>query len=99
MAVIERSASTERRRIEGTLVLPQSVHPHVEKILAGLPIDKCNLAELQSFAKACWSDRNRWDVSRRGVGMFGSMGRLTRQDADREFRRQFANLDCGGHHA
>ena len=68
-------------------------------LLVGLNIDEADIAKAREFAKACWSERNRWDVSRRGVGMFGSTSRLSRQDADRELRRQFASLDCGGHYA
>jgi hypothetical protein len=69
--------------------------PFVENLLAGINIDGVNLDALRVFGKALVRQRNRWDVSRRGSGLFHS-GRIARHDADAALRRALASVAGGG---
>lgn len=69
--------------------------PLVENLLAGINYDETNLDALRSLGKALVQDRNRWDVARRGSGIFHS-GRIARPDADAALSRALASMAGGG---
>lgn len=92
MALVERGQAQPPKG-KGRAVL--SVRsPSVENLLAGINYDEINLDVLRAFGKALMQDRNRWDVARRGSGLFHA-GRLDRNDADRQLRRALASVEGG----
>lgn len=83
VAIRTGNATPEKRKGRAVLTLRE---PLVESLVVGLGLQGEELAEIRRFCKRWTSERNRWDVRRRG-GLFGSH-RLSKQDAERAWRAE-----------
>ena len=79
------NATPEKRKGRATLTVRD---PLVESLLRGLGFEDDQLAEIRHFCKVLVSERNRWDIARRG-GNFAPR-KLSEGDAERAWLQAFA---------
>ena len=86
MVAISTGNATPEKRTARPVLSPRE--PIIESLLVGLGIDADSIEDCRQFCKHLVSERNRWDVSRRRGGLFGTH-RLSKDDAHRAFGQAF----------
>jgi hypothetical protein len=73
----------EQRRKGRTLSVSD---PLISRVLAGITIEGCDIAQIECWGKSLNADAKRW-VAR---GRFGERGQITKLDAEMMWRRELA---------
>lgn len=85
MAPLDGDRTPIERRKGRTLSVSD---PLVSRVLAGITIEGCDIAQVERWGKSLNADAKRW-VARGG---FGQRGRISKLDAELIWRRELAGV-------